>query len=70
MNIDKDIPLPAKRGDNNAKWPWGALEVGDSFLMPRTLSSASAQATTNAKKTGRKYTCRTEAEGIRIWRVK
>ncbi len=70
MNIDKDIPLPVKRGGGNAKWPWGELEVGDSFLMPRTLSSASGQAVTHAKKTGRKYACRTEAEGIRVWRVK
>lgn len=69
MNIDTDIPIPAGKCGGNHKWPWDQLEVGDSFLMPRKLSSASGQATAHAKKTGRKYTCRTEAEGIRIWRV-
>ena len=70
IKIDKHIPLPSE-GDLIIT-ALKAMEVGDSFLLGSM---------TNSKKTmmyrkinavsdsGKRFTTRTEANGIRVWRT-
>ncbi len=77
--IDKGIPIPTKAGGGvPSKYPFRAMEVGDSFLaeapegMSRrqlriaVTSAAAYQQTTY----GTKFSVRTVSDGIRCWRVK
>ncbi len=70
--IDKDIPLPPKKGGpgRGRKYPWNEMEVGDSFLlMAKNMPSASAGATTTGRRLGFKFTVRAENGAFRIWRI-
>lgn len=65
VEIDKEIPLPEPR----KKYPYGAMEVGESFLV----SSSSLQVVCNAnyragKRLGKKFIARKEDSGVRVWR--
>jgi hypothetical protein len=76
FKIDKGVALPdAKGGGGKAKYPWEALDVGDSFFSPGakietfyTLTSAAS------KKFARKFLARKWDEagvaGVRVWRTK
>lgn len=66
--IEKGVPLPANfRRD---RYPFGAMEVGDSFAVPtRKVRAAISSASQHGKRTGRKYVSRKSDDGIRIWRV-
>ena len=62
-----DIPPPARR----IKYPWGELELGDSFLVkdvkPTSVYGLIGQA--NRKYTPKKFAARAIDDGTRIWRV-
>lgn len=67
------LPLPFKA---KYKWPWIKLEVGESFLCPivgpeeLVLASMRAQVCNNSRKfQPKKFVCRLEAGGIRVWRT-
>jgi len=45
------------------------MEIGDSFLATVTLSTMACVANRAAKRTGRKFSCRTTKDGIRVWRI-
>jgi hypothetical protein len=32
--IEKNIPIPPKRGGKGSKYPWGEMKQGDSFFVP------------------------------------
>jgi hypothetical protein len=53
------------------KYPWRELAVGDSFFVPcvstQTLSNAAHQISRRHHEL--KFICRTEAGGVRVWRV-
>ncbi len=72
LKIEKGIPLPAKKSTSK---PLGVIsktclemEIGDSFYCEKTLNNLHAYFAV-AKKSGRKFTCRTEGTGTRVWRV-
>ena len=66
VKIEKAIPLPAARG----VWPFGEMEVGDSFLVPAGREKAAkASAWTYGHKHGIRFTVRQEKKGVRIWRI-
>lgn len=77
--IDKDIPIP-ERNVPWKKYPWGDLEIGESFFEPcrgdEPLSSCQTRvysaAHQNANRTGKKYSTRMDydEEGVRVWRIK
>ena len=73
--IDKNVPAPAVANlGAPAKYPWRAMDVGDSFFVPEKTASYMTSAALNAGRTlGRKYTVRTVTEngvkGARVWRV-
>jgi hypothetical protein len=52
------------------KYPWKELNPGDSFFVPgRTIKAISAMSCNRSKMDGRKYACRTENGGVRVWRI-
>ena len=73
--IDKNVPAPAVVSlGAPAKYPWRAMDVGDSFFVPGNKASAmTSAAAMTARRLGCKYTTRTVTEngvkGVRVWRV-
>lgn len=64
--IKKNVPIPSFPN----KYPWEALEIGDSFFVngKRATLLSSAKGHTE-RKTGRKFTTRSVEGGCRVWRV-
>lgn len=74
IRIAKGLPMPNKGGrPANARYPWHAMEVGDSFLVttPGDADSASRAARVFATYHGITFKTarRSVRGGIRIWRV-
>jgi len=68
IKIDKGIPFPgtSKRG---SRYPWEAMQVGDSFFVEGAPKGLHAQAAAKKIKiTVRKVTERGK-EGVRVWRL-
>jgi hypothetical protein len=66
IKIEKNIPVPGKRAD---KYPWGTMEVSDSFYSdtkPITMRNLAFQA---GRRHNMKFLVRAEKEGSRVWRV-
>jgi len=78
--IEKNIPVPARTHDSRVKYPFHAMEVGDSFAVPavgidvelltkrmRTTMGAAA------RRLSRKFVLAVEStaegQGIRVWRA-
>jgi hypothetical protein len=60
------IPEPIKRHE----YPYGQLQVGESFWVTGVTMQALCNANRRqSKKLGRRFICRREKEGVRIWRV-
>ena len=65
--VEKDVPLPEPKVRHN--YPYEQMQVGESFWV----DGLSLQALCNSnlrwsKKLNRKFICRREGEGVRIWR--
>lgn len=73
--IEKNVPIPASRRDNQNKYPLALMEIGDSFFMTPepgqkvSVLQARISATTVyfGKRTSRKFASRSVAGGIRVW---
>lgn len=66
--IENDVPLPADAGTRQ-KYPFGALEVGDSFFVAGVKSKQiSGTAAQYSRRHGIKLIVRTEGDGVRVWR--
>lgn len=73
--VEKGIPYKAKEGKTNGqtKYPFGLLDVGDSFLVrqeeaKKAYSAARAYKSRTAK-TGWGFDRQAEGEGVRFFRV-
>lgn len=66
MKVDKNIPFPTSR------YPFGDMEVGDSFLLPTEVRRASVHslAIRFGRDKGIKFSIRKTPEGFRCWRIK
>ena len=69
IQVEKNVPMPTTGMRN--KYPWGAMEVGDSFrsagsTVANLRASAYAFSRRNA---GKKFAVRAEEGGARAWRV-
>jgi hypothetical protein len=70
IQIENGVAIPKMRID--AKYPWQALEVGQSFLFPaetkmaNAYSSAWGASKANAPK---KFIARKTDDGFRCWRI-
>ncbi len=65
--IEKSVPMPAK----SAGFPFGEMEVGDSFLIPADAHARAVSAASNyGKRYKKKITIRSVGDGVyRAWRV-
>jgi hypothetical protein len=71
--IDKSIPLPGVRIRTVGKYPFGDMEVGDSFEFDESRQkSVRAASSSFAKYHGKQFTvsCRKGTGKGRCWRVK
>jgi hypothetical protein len=71
--IEKQVPLPeANRPPRTSKYPFGDMEVGDSFLATdiksATMYSSVARYAKSVNNT-KKFTVRTVSDGVRVWRT-
>lgn len=67
VKIEKGIPLPSH---GNAKYPWAAMEIGDSFLVTHIpMKSIQRIASAAGPVHQRKFSTRTVDGGIRVWRI-
>lgn len=70
LEIDKGIPRPASL--RAAKYPWAALEIGDSFFVPSVngaTHNVASVASWAGKRHGKKFSSRTVDGGVRVWRI-
>jgi hypothetical protein len=69
IKVEKNVPLaPDARG--KAMYPWHEMEVGDSFFVPgKTAVQMSSSARNVSLRLGKKFSCRTTPEGVRVWRT-
>jgi len=67
--IEKGVPVAPP---GNSIYPFGELDVGDSFLLPTGAGNASAfrrSASLWAARHGAKVTIRKVDGGVRVWRT-
>jgi hypothetical protein len=70
IEIEKDVPLP-EGYSRTVKYPFAAMEVGDSFFEEgKTSDQLTNSAAHWRKKNCWKFTARNVDGGARIWRVK
>jgi len=71
--ITDAIPPPSGRGPLNRKYPFGDMEIGQSFFVPNATQQTRNTARAWGKNHGRGFSCRTTIEngvkGLRVWRV-
>lgn len=66
--ITKAVPIPAPLKRHN--FPYEQLQVGESFWVTGMSMASVANANLrNSKRLGRKFICRKEGDGVRVWRV-
>ena len=70
IKIDKDVDLPERGAGRPNTYPFGEMEVGDSFFVDgipkeRVRSAANQYGIRH----GRKYATRSVDGGIRVWRA-
>jgi len=69
IRIEKRIPIPVLC-HKDAKYPWGKLEIGDSFLVPgKRITSITSGMRRARRRYKKKFTARTVKGGVRVWRV-
>jgi hypothetical protein len=78
--IEKNVPLPkSNRGRGNTRYPFGRMDIGDSFFIAApenataTQQRISSAATHFAARHACRFTTREVMEdgviGVRIWRI-
>jgi hypothetical protein len=71
IKIQKDIPHPKGSGSGIAKYPFGEMQVGDSFsLEGLNAMNVYNSAINYARNHGMKFSKRTVDGVTRIWRIK
>jgi len=71
FTIEKGVPVPKQVGAGRKnKYPFDALEVGDSFFVKDTKVKAISKTCSNhGKRLSRKFASRTVDGGVRVWRT-
>jgi hypothetical protein len=71
--IEKGVDIPAGRMRKRLSYPYGEMEVGDSFVVENDCASRMVNVCGMNRKMGlrlgRKFTARKQGDDIRIWRV-
>lgn len=68
IELSKGVDLPKPRVV--FAYPYGEMEVGDSFVVPAEYRAKVLNANYRAgKRLGRKFVARSEGHSLRVWRV-
>jgi len=72
--IEKGVPITDQRGVGKstgrpAKYPWAAMEIGDSFKAEVAPDALRASASGYGKRNGARFIVRKDGSGSRAWRV-
>ena len=68
IQVDKDIPVPTRR--SRTLYPYEEMEVGDSFFLEdMPLQQVCTSNLRAGKRSGKKFSARTEDGGVRVWRI-
>ena len=80
FEIEKNVPMPGRRGGRGQHWPWPILKVNESVFIPAkkgetgTTIRRRVNPYNYGKKTGKKFAARwmkhNGKQGVRIWRTK
>lgn len=65
-NVEKGVPMPPP---TKGIYPFGSMEVGDSFEAKATRGAVSAAASDYGKRHGLKFSVRQIDGTIRVWRI-
>lgn len=68
--VEKNVPIPTD--SRAAKYPFGGMQVGDSFFVPvedATYTSVAGSAYGYARRHGMKMSVAKEDTGTRVWRT-
>lgn len=75
--IERGIPVPKVRPAGGPKYPWGSLQVDESFLVPcaeidlaSVMNGLTSCKSWAQKKLGYRFVMRRTNKGVRVWRVK
>lgn len=71
ITVDKGIPIP-DRQRGGGKYPWGTLDVGDSFFVEgdaKRVKALQGAVSNVGRRLGRTFTTRRLDNGVRIWRT-
>jgi hypothetical protein len=73
--IEKDVPIPSLRSTRKAKYPFGAMEPGDSFFWETDGSREGdgrvrVAGVKYGQRHGMEFVFRRESGGLRVWRTK
>lgn len=70
INVDKNIDMPVEKV--KVVWPYGEMEVGDSFLVggdgKNLVVVVCARNKRVGEKLGRKFVAKRVEGGVRVWR--
>lgn len=70
FEIEKGIPIPIHhRPGRTRKYPFGEMDIGDSFYVEAPQRRISEAASKYGKKHCEKFATRTENGGCRCWRI-
>ena len=70
MEIEKNIPIPVKSSTTLSKTPHTEMEVGDSIYLTGTGVKRQYQIIrTYSWRTGKKFCVKSDANGMRVWRI-
>jgi hypothetical protein len=66
--IEKNVPIPEKKG--RKKYPFGDMEIGDSFVMQKVITTANSIARSYGNRHKVRFTCYAISENkTRVWRT-
>ena len=69
VQVESGLPVPPRRW-RRTRWPWSVLEVGENFLAAgMSMATMSSGSTHAGRRLGRRFVCRTEIDGVRVWRI-
>jgi hypothetical protein len=73
IEIQVGVPIPTERKMPTmrvSKYPWHAMEIGDSFFVANFTTKGFAGTVYSAgKRSGKKFTVRAMDGGVRVWRI-
>ena len=71
IEIQVGVPIaPIERKTRVSKYPWHAMEIGDSFFVADLTARGFAGSVYSAgKRSGKKFTVRAMDGGVRVWRI-